>query len=202
MEDHGIKAPEGVELRPIPGFIGYAAGSDGYVYSFWRKGAGHGHGKGWTRGGRFVSRAPTKLSGCTTRNNRVLVGARRIGEEYKRFLAYRLIALAFHGPCPDGMECSHLNGNSMDNRPENLAWETRQKNENRKRDHGSAYRGEGHHRSRLTEIQVEEIRKQGRRFSTGNRPTGFVRDLADRYGVGITTIYKILDGQTWKHVRE
>jgi hypothetical protein len=41
---------------------------------------------------------------------------------------HRLVALAFIGPCPEGMEVRHLNGNPMDNRPANLAYSTHQVN--------------------------------------------------------------------------
>lgn len=35
-----------------------------------------------------------------------------------------LVATAFHGPCPDGMECRHLDGNPANNRADNLEWGT------------------------------------------------------------------------------
>lgn len=196
---HEVPQIEGVELRPIPGFIGYAAGSDGNIYSFWRRGGLPGRKRGHS--GRFVSRTPQGLAGCITSRGRVLVGGRRVGENYKRFLSYRLIASAFHGPCPEGMECSHINGNTLDNRPRNLAWETHAANERRKVEHDSLYCGENHHRARLREVDVESIRALGRRFPVGSRPAGFVRNLASSYGVGKTTIYKILGGHIWKSVR-
>lgn len=37
---------------------------------------------------------------------------------------HRLVLEAFVGPCPDGMECCHNNGDSADNRLENLRWDT------------------------------------------------------------------------------
>ena len=40
----------------------------------------------------------------------------------KTVLVHRLVAEAFHGPCPDGYECDHINKNQTDNRPENLRW--------------------------------------------------------------------------------
>ena len=45
-----------------------------------------------------------------------------------RILVHRLVAETFLGPCPEGMECCHLNGDRMDNRVENLEWNTHQKN--------------------------------------------------------------------------
>lgn len=46
---------------------------------------------------------------------------------YNRFV-HQLVAEAFHGPCPEGLECRHLNGNKMDNRALNLKWGTQSEN--------------------------------------------------------------------------
>ena len=51
---------------------------------------------------------------------------------------HRLVLLAFAGPCPDGMEALHLNGNPRDNRLRNLRWGTR--GENIKMDYDSGVR--------------------------------------------------------------
>lgn len=51
-------------------------------------------------------------------------------------------------------------------------------------------RGEQHHKARLTERQVREIR------ASAKSP----QILAQRYGVGKTTIRLIRTGQTWRHV--
>lgn len=37
---------------------------------------------------------------------------------------HRAVLQAFVGPCPDGMECRHLDGNPRNNYLENLAWGT------------------------------------------------------------------------------
>ena len=41
---------------------------------------------------------------------------------------HRLVAEAFHGPCPDGHEVLHLNHSPADNRAANLKWGTRSEN--------------------------------------------------------------------------
>lgn len=41
---------------------------------------------------------------------------------------HRLVAETFLGPCPDGMEVRHLNGDPADNRVENLAYGSRREN--------------------------------------------------------------------------
>lgn len=49
----------------------------------------------------------------------------------------RLVAEAFHGPCPDGMECRHIDGDKSNNTAENLAWGTRSENTYDKVRHGT-----------------------------------------------------------------
>lgn len=46
----------------------------------------------------------------------------------RRVFVHRLVLDAFVGPCPDGMEGCHNNGNPADNRVENLRWDTRSAN--------------------------------------------------------------------------
>ena len=41
---------------------------------------------------------------------------------------HRLVLLAFVGPCPEGMETCHGNGDPTDNRVANLRWDTRSAN--------------------------------------------------------------------------
>lgn len=42
--------------------------------------------------------------------------------------AHILVATAFIGPCPIGLECDHINRQRRDNRVENLRWVTRSEN--------------------------------------------------------------------------
>lgn len=41
---------------------------------------------------------------------------------------HRLVLETYVGPCPEGMQCRHLNGNQFDNRFENLCWGTPSEN--------------------------------------------------------------------------
>ena len=43
-------------------------------------------------------------------------------------LIHRLVLEAFEGPCPEGMEGCHHDGNPTNNRIENLRWDTRRSN--------------------------------------------------------------------------
>ena len=57
---------------------------------------------------------------------------------------HRLVIEAFIGPCPDGMECCHNNGDPADNRLLNLRWGTRSDNNLDRVRHGT------HHESSKT----------------------------------------------------
>jgi len=59
---------------------------------------------------------------------------------------HQLVAVAFIGPRPDGMVTCHNNGDSLDNRVENLRYDTQSANiQDMYKHHG------GHHQSRKTE---------------------------------------------------
>jgi hypothetical protein len=49
---------------------------------------------------------------------------------HKTLKVHRLVCEAFNGPPEDGQVCMHLNEDSSDNRPENLAWGSQMENLN------------------------------------------------------------------------
>ena len=65
----------------------------------------------------------------------------RVNGKAKSFSVHQLVLLAFVGPCPEGHESAHLNGNGTDNRLENLAYKTHLENEADKRIHWNATTG-------------------------------------------------------------
>lgn len=54
---------------------------------------------------------------------------------------HRLVLETFVGPCPEGMEACHNNGNPADNRVENLRWDTHIANMADQRVHGTRVPG-------------------------------------------------------------
>ena len=101
---------------------------------------------------------------------------------------------AFVGPRPLGYDASHLNGIRLDNRLENLAWETASENHLRKIEHGTIVRGEKHKCSKLTEKQVVDIRQK---YVPG--VTRYI-DIANEYGVSNVLIGRIVNRKAWRHV--
>lgn len=108
---------------------------------------------------------------------------------------HRLVLQAFVGPCPDGMECRHLNGDSVDNRIENLAWGTKKENIADIRRHGRSpdRSGEKSASAKLKESQVLEIRNL---YSTGMRSS----QIAMKYGVSKQTVIEIANGRSWRNL--
>ena len=111
----------------------------------------------------------------------------------KRFLVHRLVLLAFTGPAPEDKPVArHLNGDYLDNRPENLAWGTMQENANDAARHGTRAKGEQLKQSALTETQVREIRAARGLISQ--------KELAQKYGISQVAVSCIMTRRTWKHV--
>ena len=127
---------------------------------------------------------------------------------------HRLVLEAFIGPCPEGQECRHLDGNKTNNRIENLAWGTPQDNADDRIRHGTAVGGgacgerngmvthpeavprllgERNGRAKLTESQVREAKKLREAGWT------YVR-LGQRYTVHSVTISNAIREIKWKHL--
>jgi hypothetical protein len=113
---------------------------------------------------------------------------------------HRLVCMAFHGPCPEGCTASHLDGNSLNNAPSNLVWETMLENIRRKREHGTQYHGEEHGRSKLTQIEIEAIRAE-RLLAPKKRKRDnniySLRNIAKRYGLHWEQVRRICLGGSW-----
>lgn len=114
------------------------------------------------------------------------VNLSRHGKTFKRRVN-RLVCEAFHGPCPDGHQAAHLDGNNRLDTAANLAWKTPSQNNQDKAAHGTRQAGEQHPRARLTAEQVAAIRASNK--------SG--RVLAREYGVGQPQIVRIKNGDRW-----
>jgi hypothetical protein len=66
----------------------------------------------------------------------LLVMLTKSGKHYKKFI-HVLVATAFIGPCPPGMECCHNDGDGFNNWAGNLRWDTRSNNNYDRGRHGT-----------------------------------------------------------------
>lgn len=95
------------DWRPIPGYPGYLASSAGSIYSERRK---------------RQLRPSVNAYGY-----QVISAVDELGRKPKVFV-HRLVLAAFVGPCPDGMEGCHSDGDRSNNNVDNLRWDTRSGN--------------------------------------------------------------------------
>lgn len=94
------------DWRSIPGYPGYHASDDGQI-----------------RGKRGSVLKPE----INPRNHYQYCSLQVNGKQVLKSV-HGLIALAFHGPCPKGLEVRHLNGIKLDCRASNLEYGTRSQN--------------------------------------------------------------------------
>lgn len=170
-----------VEYRDVPEFPGYKVGSDGSLWSCRAIGS-------W--------RITDEWRQLSTKNLCVgypYVCLYRNGEKHHRFM-HRLVMLTFVGPCPEGKEVAHENGDRADSRLCNLTYKTPSENQMDRVRHGTDGRGKKNHATKLTEDQVRRIRAEYVRGKFG------LRRLSLKYGVSQRAIKFVLTGRNWNYV--
>lgn len=99
---------------------------------------------------------------------------------------HQLVLLVFKGPRPDGLEASHINGDSFDNRLENLEYVTHAENCAMRYLHGTDKQGG----AKLDYDKANEILVLGLAGMKRN-------DIAQQYGVNLRTVQTILAKRTY-----
>ena len=105
----------------------------------------------------------------------------------KTATVHSLVAEAWLGPVPEGMEVLHGPAGKQDNSIDNLSYGTRCQNHHDKKRDGTYQEGDKATNKILTSDQVKVIYQ-----STEKSPA-----LAERYGVHQTTIHKIWSRKNW-----
>lgn len=178
------------EWRDIPGHEGYQVSSLGRVRSCWVG--------GWAgRKGKWKIRKPG-LAGNGYPH--LALGPRPGGGRFQDYV-HRLVAFAFIGPRPEGMEVNHKDGVKTNNLPSNLEWVTHSENERHSiriglREMMEPLRGEAHPRAKLTQKQADEIRE-----IYVSEKIGMAR-LAKRFGVTKVVVRNILEGESYSHANK
>ena len=161
-----------LEIRPIPGYEGYFADSDGGIWSDWQRGRPRVR---ESKKHKMKPRRAGKGGYLQVRTNKGMA------------LVSRLVCAAFYGPCPDSFQCCHRNSYRLDNRAINLRW-------------GSS--SENHRDTLLEKLNgpnfpsVEDILEIRRRRENRER----LKDVAKDYGVSCAQISRIANKQQWGFV--
>lgn len=121
----------------------------------------------------------------------------RMDREKKYALVHRLVAIAFISEQPGiGYEVAHNNGDCLRNHFLNLRWATGKENQADRIAHGTSNQGQRHGMSKLTDVQVVEIKARLVRERITQTALGA------EYGISRTQISAIARGKEWKHLQE
>lgn len=110
------------------------------------------------------------------------VGLRRDGRSHNRKV-HALVAEAFIGPRPCGLDVNHIDGDKRNNRVENLEYVTRRENVRHALDLGLC--------GKLSMQAANDIRAD---YASGATQAS----LAKRYGVSTPTISNVVHNKTWR----
>lgn len=113
------------------------------------------------------------------------------------FYIHRLLLETFVGPCPDGMECRHLDGNPMNYQLNNLCWGTYAKNAQDSVKHGTCsglLAGENNSQAKLKNLDARIIVYMWRTELFNQQ------EIASVYPINCSGINLIVNKRTWKHI--
>lgn len=163
-------------MRHVVGFPGYAVSSTGQLWSCRRK-------KHWL-----------KCTPTLSPRGYHKYGLRRDGR-YKFIDIHRLVLETFAGPCPDGCEGTHLDGNPRNNSINNLQWRTHADNMNDQIIHGTRHGNVGTHNgnAKLTERDVVTIRRLIDKKLMN-------KDIAAQFNIDPSIVSGIRHKRIWRHV--
>lgn len=164
-------------MKPISNFPDYAITKDGQVWS----------------GRRGVWLKPV----CGRRKGYLHLNLSRNRIVYTCNI-HRLVLETYVGPCPEGLQCRHIDGDYFNNNLGNLCWGTKKENAIDMVKHGTSFfarqKGEKHPFAKLTEKKVKIIRKMLR--------IGIIPQvkIAQYYQVSPQAISHIKNQKNWKKV--
>lgn len=126
------------------------------------------------------------------------VGVRFLDKKHS-VKVHKLVCLAFHGKKPGGAQCiRHLDGDRMNNRPENLRWGTSKENAADTILHGRQVAGFDHPNMHISKTAALSIRTEYLNHMVGRRKAenGFILALAKKHpDLGYKCVYKAATGQ-------
>ena len=120
-------------------------------------------------------------------------GYLQFGADRYKVSVHKAVATAFIGPCPEGLEVAHRDGNKSNNHVSNLEYASHTENEKMKHMHGTDPSGSRNGASKLTWAQVVDIKHRVR-----NGKRGTARRVALEYGISESTVSMLLSGKRWR----
>lgn len=105
-----------------------------------------------------------------------------------------LVAAAFIGPCPDGMEVNHKDFVTTNNWYGNLEYKTPKGNKAHSVAAGRYAHGEDFWSAKLSDSKVVEIRRLRNKGYT-------LKQLGKRFGVSLQAIWYATQKRSWRHVQ-
>lgn len=121
---------------------------------------------GW---GTYVQ--PERIMGQSSnvRNQYMHVMFRRDKKSYCKSV-HRLVLEAFAGPCPEGFEACHNNGDRTDNRLSNLRWDSKESNRADMKNHGTVYQYDKTHCPNGHRLEPPNLSPWALRGRKGKKP--------------------------------
>jgi len=113
----------------------------------------------------------------------------------KKCLVHRLVLEAFIGPCPDGQEVRHLDGNPINNIINNLKYGTSKENSQDSIKHDTSIYGERSHNAILNDEKVLEILKSIEEGILSQT------EIARRFNISPQNVCDIKKNRIWKHIK-
>lgn len=118
---------------------------------------------------------------------------RSVNNKTQQKYLHRVLLESFVGPCPDGCEALHINGDRMDNSISNLRWGTRKENVADAIRHGTATIGVKNSKAKFDATQVVSVRRLKQQGVSS-------KEIAHSFSVSVATIDNIIRGKTYTGV--
>jgi hypothetical protein len=167
------------EWKPIPDFAGYEVSDLGNV--------------------RCVEVSKGRKVGRNFKPNTSQAGYRQVrfrkGGRTHVLTVHRLVVFVFRGPCPDGMQVRHLDGDKDNNALANLVYGTPKENGEDRVRHGTSLRGQKNPKNVITEAQALQCMGL---LDAGQKPLQVARVL----GVSPHITRRIARGEQWAWLKE
>jgi hypothetical protein len=128
---------------------------------------------------------------------------RKWNSESKQAAVHRLVAAAFLGVCPKGIQVNHIDGNKTNSKLTNLEYVTPGQNKAHSYRIGTSNaKGEHNGRAKLTDVEVIKIRQLADiLINSGSSVLKACKILSMQFGRSMYTIKHVVQRTRWAHVQ-